>query len=113
MPMQNRLDMELTRIKTPMGLKIQNPNVQGIQQADAQLQQILKTIPELRSMFAERVAEGFYINMKMNRFETARYNLTVADVQHAVTSNISGENISKNVEGRERYPINMRYNRDF
>lgn len=113
MPVQNRLDMELTGIKTPVGLKIQGPNVQGIQQAGAQLQQILGGIPELRSVFAERVAEGFYINIEVNRFEAARYGLTVADVQRSVTSGIGGENIAENVEGRERYPINVRYSRDF
>lgn len=113
MPVQNRLDMELTGIKTPVGLKIQGPNVQGIQQAGAQLQQILGGIPELRSVFAERVAEGFYINIEVNRFEAARYGLTVADVHRAVTSGIGGENIAENIEGRERYPVNVRYSRDF
>jgi copper/silver efflux system protein len=113
MPVQNRLDMELTGIKTPVGLKIQGPNVEGIQKAGAQLQQILGGIPELRSVFAERVAEGFYINVEVNRPEAARYGLSVADVQRAVTSGIGGENIAENVEGRERYPINVRYSRDF
>lgn len=113
MPVQNRLDMELTGIKTPVGLKIQGPNVQGIQQAGAQLQQILGGIPELRSVFAERVAEGFYINIEVNRFEAARYGLTVADVHRAVTSGVGGENIAENIEGRERYPVNVRYSRDF
>jgi copper/silver efflux system protein len=113
MPVQNRLDMELTGIKTPVGLKIQGPNVEGIQQAGAQLQQVLGGIPELRSIFAERVAEGFYINVEVNRTEAARYGLTVGDVQRAVTSGIGGENIAENVEGRERYPINVRYSRDF
>jgi Cu(I)/Ag(I) efflux system membrane protein CusA/SilA len=113
MPVQNRLDMELTGIKTPVGLKIQGPNVEGIQQAGAQLQQILGGLPELHSIFAERVAEGFYINIEVNRSEAARYGLTVADVQRAVTSGIGGENIAENVEGRERYPINVRYSRDF
>jgi copper/silver efflux system protein len=113
MPVQNRLDMELTGIKTPVGLKIQGPNVEGIQRAGAQLQQILGEIPELRSIFAERVAEGFYINVEANRSEAARYGLTVADIQSAVTSGIGGENIAENIEGRERYPINVRYNRDF
>ncbi len=113
MPVQNRLDMELTGIKTPVGLKIQGPNVEGIQKAGAQLQQILGGIPELRSIFAERVAEGFYINVEANRPEVARYGLSVADVQRAVTSGIGGENIAENVEGRERYPINVRYSRDF
>ena len=113
MPVQNRLDMELTGIKTPVGLKIQGPNVEGIQQAGAQLQQVLGGIPELRSIFAERVAEGFYINVEVNRIEAARYGLTVGDVQRAVTSGIGGENIAENIEGRERYPINVRYSRDF
>ena len=113
MPVQNRLDMELTGIKTPVGLKIQGPNVEGIQRAGAQLQQVLGGIPELRSIFTERVAEGFYVNVEVNRFEAARYGLTVGDVQRAVTSGIGGENIAENIEGRERYPINVRYSRDF
>ncbi len=113
MPVRNRLDMELTGIKTPVGLKIQGPNVEGIQRVGTQLQQVLGGIPELRSIFAERVAEGFYINVEVNRPEAARYGLTVADIQRAVTSGIGGENIAENVEGRERYPINVRYSRDF
>src|SRR5467141_894282 len=113
MPVQNRLDMELTGIKTPLGLKIQGPNIEGIQRAGAQLQQVLGGIPELRSIFAERVAEGFYINVEVNRAEAARYGLTVADVQQAVTSGIGGEMVTENIEGRERYPVNVRYNRDF
>jgi len=113
MPVQNRLDMELTGIKTPVGLKIQGPNVEGIQQAGTQLQQALGSIPELRSVFAERVAEGFYVNVEVDRPEAARYGLTVADVQRAVSSGIGGENIAENVEGRQRYPVNVRYSRDF
>jgi Cu(I)/Ag(I) efflux system membrane protein CusA/SilA len=113
MPVQNRLDMELTGIKTPVGVKIQGPNVEVIQQAGAQLQQILGSIPDLRSIFAERVAEGFYINVEVNRLEAARYGLTVGDVHRAVTSGIGGENIAENVEGRQRYPVNVRYSRDF
>jgi len=113
MPVQNRLDMELTGIKTPVGLKIQGPNVEVIQQAGVQLQQILGNIPELRSVFAERVAEGFYINVEVNRLEAARYGLTVGDVHRAVSSGIGGENIAENVEGRQRYPVNVRYSRDF
>jgi Cu(I)/Ag(I) efflux system membrane protein CusA/SilA len=113
MPVENRLDMELTGIKTPVGLKIQGPEPEGIQAAGAQVQQILSTIPELQSAFAERVADGFYVNLEVNRPEAARYGLTVADVQHAVTSGIGGENIAENVEHRERYPVNIRYSRDF
>jgi copper/silver efflux system protein len=113
MPVENRLDMELTGIKTPLGLKIQGPNLEGIQQVGAQVQQILSAIPEMRSIFAERVSQGFYLNIEVNRAEAARYGLTIADVQQAVTSGIGGEMVAENVEGRERYPVNVRYNRDF
>src|SRR6266403_1569034 len=107
------LDMELTGIKTPLGLKIQGPNLEGIQQVGAQVQQILTAIPEMRSIFAERVSQGFYLNVEVNRAEAARYGLTIADVQQAVTSGIGGEMVAENVEGRERYPVNVRYSRDF
>jgi Cu(I)/Ag(I) efflux system membrane protein CusA/SilA len=113
MPVENRLDMELTGIKTPLGLKIQGPNLEGIQQVGAQVQQILSAIPEMRSIFAERVSQGFYLNIEVNRAEAARYGLTMADVQQAITSGIGGEMVAENVEGRERYPVNVRYNRDF
>ena len=113
MPVENRLDMELTGIKTPLGLKIQGPNLEGIQQIGTQVQQILSAIPEMRSIFAERVSQGFYLNIEVNRAEAARYGLTIADVQQAVTSGIGGEMIAENVEGRERYPVNVRYGRDF
>jgi copper/silver efflux system protein len=113
MPVENRLDMELTGIKTPLGLKIQGPNLEGIQQVGAQVQQILSAIPEMRSIFAERVSQGFYLNIEVNRAVAARYGLTIAAVQQAVTSGIGGEMVAENVEGRERYPVNVRYNRDF
>jgi Cu(I)/Ag(I) efflux system membrane protein CusA/SilA len=113
MPVENRLDMELTGIKTPLGLKIQGPNLEGVQQVGAQVQQILSAIPEMRSIFAERVSQGFYLNIEVNRAEAARYGLTIADVQQTVTSGIGGEMVTENVEGRERYPVNVRYSRDF
>jgi len=113
MPVENRLDMELTGIKTPLGLKIQGPNLEGVQQVGAQVQQILSAIPEMRSIFAERVSQGFYLNIEVNRAEAARYGLTIADVQQAVTSGIGGDMVAENVEGRERYPVNVRYSRDF
>jgi copper/silver efflux system protein len=113
MPIQNRLDMELTGIKTPVGLKIQGPNLEGIQQLGSQIEQILAGDSRARAVFSERVSQGFYINVDVNRATAARYGLTVEDVQLAVTSGIGGENVAENVEGRERYPINVRYQRDF
>ena len=67
----------------------------------------------MRSIFAERVSQGFYLNIEVNRAEAARYGLTVADVQQAVTSESAARMIAENVEGRERYPVNVRYDRDF
>ena len=113
MPVENRLDMELTGIKTPLGMKIQGPTLEGIQQEGAQIQQLLSGLPEVRSIFAERVSQGFYVNIEVNREEASRYGLTVADVQQAVTSGIGGAMVTENIEGRERYPVNVRYSRDF
>jgi Cu(I)/Ag(I) efflux system membrane protein CusA/SilA len=113
MPVENRLDMALTGIKTPVGLKIQGPSLDGIQRLGAEVTQALAVLPELRSAFAERVADGFYVNVEVNRSVAARYGLTVGDVQRTVSSAIGGTNIAENIEGRERYPINVRYGRAF
>ena len=113
MPVENRLDMELTGIKTPVGMKIQGPSVEGIQQVGARISQILSGQPDVQSVFAERVAQGFYVNVAVNRPVAARYGLDVGDVQRAVESGIGGQSIVETVEGRERYPVNVRYNRDF
>lgn len=113
MPIQNRLDMELTGIKTPVGLKIQGPTVADIQSAGERVESLLSGLDGVRSVFAERVSQGFYVNVQVDRAQAARYGLTVADVQRAVTSGIGGENVAVNIQGRERYPVNVRYNRDF
>jgi Cu(I)/Ag(I) efflux system membrane protein CusA/SilA len=113
MPVENRLDMALTGIKTPVGMKLQGTNLEQIQQLGAQVQQILSGLSQVRSVFAERVSQGFYVNVEVNRAEAAKYGLTIADVQQAVESGIGGMNVAENIEGRRRYPINVRYQRDF
>jgi hypothetical protein len=113
MPVENRLDMELTGIKTPVGLKVQGPDVDRIQQIGSQIEEILGSVPGTRGIFAERVAQGFYINIDVDRAVAARYGLTVGDVQRAVSSGMGGENIATTVEGRERYSINVRYLADY
>ena len=113
MPVANRLDMELTGIKTPVGMKIQGPDLNQIQEIGAQIQQVLSSMPVTSSVFAERVSQGFYVNIDVNRPEAARYGLTVADVQRVIRSAIGGANITQNIEGRERFPVNVRYERDF
>src|SRR5437879_12779518 len=84
-----------------------------MQQLGTHVQLILSSLAQLRSVFAERVSQGCYVNVEVNRPEAAKYGLTIADVQAAVSSGIGGMNIAENVEGRERYPINVRYQRDF
>jgi len=113
MPVENRLDMELTGIKTPVGLKIQGPDIDRIQQIGSQIEEILGPVPGTRGIFAERVSQGFYINVDVDRAVAARYGLTVGDVQRAISSGMGGENIATTVEGRERYPINVRYLADY
>ncbi|MGH9542402.1 MAG: efflux RND transporter permease subunit [Terriglobales bacterium] len=113
MPVENRLDMELTGIKTPVGMKVQGPSLEGIARVGARISQILSRQPGVASVFAERVAQGFYVNIAVKRAVAARYGLDVGDVQRAVESGIGGEDVAQNIEGRERFPINVRYNRDF
>jgi copper/silver efflux system protein len=113
MPVENRLDMELTGIKTPVGLKIQGPDLGEIQRIGGQITEILSGLPGTRGVFAERIAQGFYVNIDVNRAVAARYGLTVGDVQRLITSGMGGENIAVTVQGRNRFPINVRYLRDY
>ena len=113
MPVENRLDMELTGIKTPVGLKIQGPDLDEIQKIGSEIEEILSSVAGTRAVFAERVAQGFYVNINVNRAVAARYDLTVGDVQRLVTSGMGGENIAVTVQGRNRFPINVRYLRDY
>jgi Cu(I)/Ag(I) efflux system membrane protein CusA/SilA len=113
MPVRGRLDMELTGIKTALGIKIQGPDIARIEDIGSQMQQVLSTMPSTRSVFAERVSQGFYLNVDVDRAEAARYGITVADVQRVLSGEIGGANVAENVEGRQRFPIAVRYQRDF
>ena len=92
---------------------MQGADLARIQDIGAQIQQIISGMPDTSSIFAERVSQGFYLNVEVNRSEAARYGLTVADVQRVITSEIGGANIAQNVEGRQRFPVAVRYERDF
>ncbi len=113
MPVENRLDMELTGIKTPVGIKVQGPDLGEIQRIGAEIEELLGGVEGTRGVFAERVAQGFYVNITVDRTAAARYGLTVGDVQTAIASGIGGENIATAIAGRERYPINVRYLADY
>jgi Cu(I)/Ag(I) efflux system membrane protein CusA/SilA len=113
MPIRNRLDMLLTGIKTPVGIKISGTDLATIQELGKKLEQIVQQVPGTRSVYAERVAEGYFTDIRVDRAQAARYGLTVGDVEEVIQSAIGGENVTRTIEGRERYPVNVRYQRDF
>ena len=112
-PIRNRLDMLLTGIKTPVGVKIFGADLNVIQDLGRQIETILRDVPGTRSVYAERVAQGYFVDITINRDAIGRYGLTTEDVQDVIQSALGGENVTQTVEGRERYPVNVRYERDF
>jgi Cu(I)/Ag(I) efflux system membrane protein CusA/SilA len=113
MPIKARIDMLSTGIRTPVGLKIHGDDLAKIEQIGAQLETALRSVNGTRSAFAERTAEGYFLDFDWNREELARYGLTIEAAQAAVQNAIGGENITTTVQGRARYPVNVRYMRDF
>jgi Cu(I)/Ag(I) efflux system membrane protein CusA/SilA len=112
-PIRNRLDMLLTGIKTPVGIKILGSDLNAIQRIGTEIEQILQSIPGTRSVYAERVAQGYFTDIRIDREAIARHALMVGDVQDVIESAIGGQNITRTIEGRERYPVNVRYERGF
>ena len=112
-PIRNRLDMLLTGIKTPVGIKVFGADLNTIQGIGRQIERILQHVPGTRSVYAERVAQGYFTDIRIDRQAIARYGLTIEDVQDVIQSALGGENITQTVEGRERYPVNVRYAREF
>ncbi|MBT8382093.1 MAG: efflux RND transporter permease subunit, partial [Ignavibacteria bacterium] len=113
MPIKTRIDMLSTGIKTPVGIKIDGPDLKVLEQIGKQIEQIAKTIPGTRSAYAERSAGGNYVDFEIDRDAAARYGLSVQQIQDVIMSAIGGMNITKTVEGLERYPVNLRYLRDY
>ncbi|MBT4520307.1 MAG: efflux RND transporter permease subunit, partial [Halieaceae bacterium] len=113
MPIQTRIDMLATGIKTPVGVKIAGPELTTIQAVGQQLESILEGVPGTASVYSERVVGGRYIKVDIQREKAARYGLNIADVQQVVATAIGGMNVSQSVEGQERYPINIRYPQDY
>lgn len=112
MPIKARTDMLTTGVRTPVGIKIFGPDLKQIEEIGKHLEMSLKAVPGTRSVYAERVAGGYFLDFEINREEIARYGLTVMDVGRTIESAIGGENIDMTIEGRERYPINVRYLRE-
>jgi Cu(I)/Ag(I) efflux system membrane protein CusA/SilA len=113
MPVRGRIDMLTTGIRTPVGLKISGANVETIESIGAKVEALLPKVQGTRSVFAERTAAGYFIDVEWKREQLARYGLSVEEAQAAVQNAIGGENVTTTVEGRERYPVNVRYKRDF
>jgi copper/silver efflux system protein len=112
MPIQTRTEMITTGVRSPVGIKVLGPDLKVIEKIGLEIEQVLATVPGTKSAFAERLNEGYYLDMTVNRREAARYGLTVGDVQGVITTAIGGETVTTMVEGRERYPVNVRYKRE-
>ncbi len=112
MPIKARIDMLSTGVRTPIGIKIFGDDLKEIERIGEQIENIVRKIPGTRSVFAERVAGGYFVDFIPKRDQLARYGLTIEDLQMVITTAIGGENITTTVEGRERYPVNVRYPRE-
>lgn len=112
MPIQTRTEMITTGVRSPVGIKVLGPDLKTIEKIGLEIEQVLANVPGTKSAFAERLNEGYYLDLTVNRREAARYGLTVGDVQAVITSAIGGETVTTTVEGRERYPVNVRYKRE-
>ena len=112
MPIKNRIDMLTTGVRTPVGVKVYGPDLGQIERIGAQIERVLPQVAGTRSAFAERVGGGYFLDFDLKRDRLARYGLSVDDAQTVVMNAIGGDNVSTAIEGRERYPINVRYYRD-
>ena len=113
MPIKTRIDMLSTGIKTPVGIKISGPDLNVLQKLGQEIERVVRKVPGTRSVYSERAEGGNYIDFDINRKAIARYGLTVGNVENIFMSAVGGMNITKTVEGLERYPVNLRYERDF
>jgi len=112
MPIKGRIDMLSTGVRTPVGVKIFGANLKEMERIGEQLEGILRAIPGTRSVFAERVTGGYFVDIVPRRDQLARYGLTISQMQDVIMSAIGGENVTTTIEGRERYPVNVRYPRE-
>ena len=108
-PIKTRIDMLATGIKTPVGIKVAGPDLKVIQKIGQQLEQIVGKVEGAASVYAERVAGGRYVKVDIDRLKAARYGLNIADVQAVLATAVGGMDVGQTIEGRERYPINLRY----
>ncbi len=113
MPIKNRIDMLATGIKTPVGIKVAGPDLDIIAEIGERIEDLLAGVRGTTSVYAERVTGGRFVDIDINRLEASRFGLNIADVQAVVRTAIGGMTVAESVEGLERYPINIRYPREF
>ncbi len=111
-PIRNRIDMLATGIKSPIGVKVTGGDLAAIDRVAARIEQVAKGVPGVSSALAERLTGGRYLDVNIDRAAAARYGLNIADVQAVVAGAIGGENVTETVEGRARFPVNLRYPRE-
>jgi Cu(I)/Ag(I) efflux system membrane protein CusA/SilA len=111
-PIKARIDMLSTGVRTPIGIKIMGADLEKVQQLGEHIEMLMKDVPGTKSVFAERTAGGYFIDFTLKRLELARYGLTIDQANSIVMSAIGGENVTTTIEGRERYPVNVRYFRE-
>ena len=113
MPIKARIDMLTTGVRTPLGIKVLGSDLGKIEEIGGNIEMALKNIPGTTSVFAERTTGGYFLDFDIKRDALARYGLTIDDVEMVLTSSVGGERVTTTVEGRERYPVNVRYLRDY
>jgi len=113
MPIKARVDMLSTGVRSAVGIKIIGADLQKIQEIGEHIEAVLKNVPDTKNVFAERTAGGYFIDFTLKRSELARYGLTIDQTNSIIMSAVGGENVTTTIEGRERYPVNVRYFREF
>ena len=112
-PIRNRIDMLATGIKSPIGVKVSGSDLAAIERVASRIEQLAKAVPGVSSALAERLTGGRYIDVNIDRAAAARYGLNIADVQALIAGAVGGENVTETIEGLARYPVNLRYPREW
>jgi Cu(I)/Ag(I) efflux system membrane protein CusA/SilA len=113
MPIKNRIDMLATGIKTPVGIKVAGPDLAVIADIGQRIEEVIRAVPGTASVYAERVTGGRFIDIDIDRLAAARFGLNIADVQNIIRTAVGGMTVTESVEGLERYPVNLRYPREY
>ncbi len=112
MPIRARIDMLTTNVRTPVGIKVSGADIQTIEDISIRIESLIKAVRGTRSAYAERAAGGYFLDVSWNREQMARFGVDLEKVQTVLASGVGGENVTTTVEGRERYPVNVRFMRD-